>query len=48
MQGDNLDKLAIARSAKDKRARRSTRPIYLDLYALIAVAIDIFHIWLFL
>ena len=48
MQGDNLDKLAIARTAKDKRARRSTRPIYLVLYVVIAVAIVIFLAWLFL
>lgn len=48
MQGDNLDKLAIAKTAKDKRARRSTRPLYLVLYVAIAVAIVIFLVGLFL
>jgi RND family efflux transporter MFP subunit len=48
MQGDNLDKLAIARTAKDKRARRSTRPLYLVLYVAAAVSIIIFLAWLFL
>ena len=48
MQGDNLDKLAIAKTAKDKRARRSTRPLNLVLYVAIAVAIVIFLVGLFL
>jgi RND family efflux transporter MFP subunit len=48
MQGDNLDKLAIARTAKDKRARRSTRPLYLVLYVVITAVIVIFLAWLFL
>jgi RND family efflux transporter MFP subunit len=48
MQGDNLDKLAIAKTAKDKRARRSTRPLYRVLYVAIAVAIVIFLVGLFL
>jgi len=48
MQGDNLDKLAIAKTAKDKRARRSTRPLYLVFYVAIAVAIVIFLVGLFL
>jgi RND family efflux transporter MFP subunit len=48
MQGDNLDKLAIAKTAKDKRARRSTRPLYLVLYVVIAVAIVISLVGLFL
>ncbi len=48
MQGDNLDKLAIARTAKDKRALRRTRPLYLALYGAMAVAIVILLAWLFL
>ncbi len=48
MQGDNLDKLSIAKTAKDKRARRSIRPLYLVLYGAIAVAIVISIAWLFL
>jgi RND family efflux transporter MFP subunit len=48
MQGDNLDKLAIAKTAKDKRAQRRTRPLYLVLYVAAAVSIVILLAWLFL
>jgi RND family efflux transporter MFP subunit len=48
MQGDNLDKLTIARTAKDKRALRRTRPLYSVLYVAIAVSVVIFIAWLFL
>jgi RND family efflux transporter MFP subunit len=47
MQGDDIDKLAIAKAAKDKRALRRTRPQYLILYVAIAVSVVIFLAWLF-
>jgi RND family efflux transporter MFP subunit len=48
MQGDDLDKLAIAKTAKDKRTRHKTRPLYLVLYGAIALALVILLAWLFL
>jgi RND family efflux transporter MFP subunit len=48
MQGDNLEKLAIAKTAKDKREQRRNRPLYLVLYGVIAVIAVIFIVWLIL